>query len=965
MKASEHPSFKEEEKHLEETIRTLETNRDEILSNSGGDYLWAPPDTIRIMSNNAVERVQKCKHALQDLYFGRVDWKLEGNEDSEQFYIGLTEYYPHIYAWQDTLAADLYYNRSTDREKGTLQLIRAIQIVDRKLLGIEDQFKDPSLTGELEPDSLLAILLQESRGQLHEIVATINAQQYRIIRSPLNSALIVQGVPGSGKTVIALHRVSFLLYNNKELRNQNVVVLGPNPLFMQYVSRVLPSLGDKQIPQKTFDQWVIDQLGENLSYQSQEELLEFLLSSENLDAEKIMHLRNCQNMGSLKMGRLLERYIEFLRNESLTGKSPLVCRYYSSSDLKNSPITIEKTVDQIRIFFEDVSALPFNKQRDAVKLKLANQISSEIVSKLGIGFQAREQKIKQVFQQIKEQIDDYFASWRSLNASIAFRRLFRQRELLHKFGEGLFSKWDLELMAIDAPTPQSPFRFSDLAGLLYFNVLLNGIENQTYGHIVVDEAQDIPALFFEGLSRYVPQKSITILGDIGQGIFINNGLSSWNDLYEIFPNLNNKIEELNVCYRSTWQIMQNANNLLRRSGLPEDQLIRPLNRLGEEVSFYPESTKESLVERIVSCIQDDLKNEWKSIAIICRSAHDCQVLAQGLQTKGFNSFDLIDHRNRKYNGGVAILPTYLSKGLEFDAVILADGQNYPLDNLSARLLFVAITRAAHKLDICWVGDISPLLDNQIDRINVKPFLDNFEQEPITLEQYSESRHLDPDGCVEQIARTGRLPLMSDGMIDPVLMDMVIRTSKSTPKSSSEDILIIPLKPEEESTIHALIQEWEGQATDEIRDSLVLIQTVFGLLKNHLRNLTLIPVKDRELSLPEQVTILVRLKRLLEDANLSLPAGRGAGKKRLLEDINPEWQTIHATIVDTLVDYGLLEVQITSDERSLIRISPDWIKVVLDFSLGFPPSELDPDLIQKLPHLPKAIDVSLLINGGES
>ena len=118
-------------------------------------------------------------------------------------------------------------------------------------------------------------------------------------------------------------------------------------------------------------------------------------------------------------------------------------------------------------------------------------------------------------------------------------------------------------------------------------------------------------------------------------------------------------------------------------------------------------------------------------------------------------------------------------------------------------------------------------------------------------------------------------------------------------------------------------------------------------------------------MPEQVTILVRLKRLLEDANLPLPAGRGAGKKRLLEDINPEWQTIHATIVDTLIDYGLLEVQITSDERSLIRISPDWIKVVLDFSLGFPPSELDPDLIQKLPHLPKAIDVSLLINGGES
>ena len=960
MKASEHPSFKEEEKHLLKTIKTLESIRDEILSNSGGDYLWAPPDTIRLLSNKAVERVQKCKHALQDLYFARVDWKVEGNEGSEQYYIGLTEYFPYIYAWQDTLAADLYYNRSTDREKGTLQLIRAIQLVDRKLSGIEDQFKDPSLTGELEPDSLLATLLKESRGQLHEIVATINAQQYRIIRSPLNSALIVQGVPGSGKTVIALHRVSFLLYNNKELRNQNVIVLGPNPLFMQYVSLVLPSLGEKQIPQKTFDQWVIDQLGEKLNYQSQEELLEFLLSPKSVDAEKIMHLRNCQNMGSRKMGRLLERYIEFLKDESLAGKSSLVCRYYSLSDAKKTPTSVEKSVDQIRIILEDVSTLPFNKQRDAVKLKLANQISSEIINKLGVGFQAREQILKQVFQQIEEQVNDYFAGWKSLNVSIAFRRLFRQRELLHKFGEGLFSKWDLELMAIDAPTPQSPFRFSDLAGLLFFNVLLNGTENQTYGHIVVDEAQDIPALFFEGLSRYIPQKSITILGDIGQGIFINNGLSSWNDLYQIFPNLNNKIEELNVCYRSTWQIMQNANNLLRRSGLPEDQLIRPLNRLGEEVSFYQVSTTENLVEQIITCIQTDQKNNRKSIAVICRSAHDCQVLAQGLEANDFNSFDLIDHRNRIYNGGVAILPTYLSKGLEFDAVILADGQNYPLDNLSARLLFVAITRAAHKLDICWVGDISPFLDNQVEKISVEPFLHDFEQEPITVEQFSENRHLDPDGCVEQIARTGRLPLMIDGLIDPVLMDMVIRTSKSASKSSSEEILIVPLKPEEESAIHSLIQEWEDQETDEIRDSLVLIQTVFGLLKNHLRNLALIPAKDKEFSLPEQVAILVRLKRLLEDANLSLPAGRGAGKKRLLEDINPEWQAIHALILDTLIDYGLLEVQTTSDERSLVRISPDWIKVVLDFSLGFPPMGLDPDLIQKLPHLPQAIDASFLM-----
>ena len=140
----------------------------------------------------------------------------------------------------------------------------------------------------------------------------------------------------------------------------------------------------------------------------------------------------------------------------------------------------------------------------------------------------------------------------------------------------------------------------------------------------------------------------------------------------------------------------------------------------------------------------------------------------------------------------------------------------------------------------------------------------------------------------------------------------------------------------------------------------MIQTAFGLLKNHLRNLTLIPANDKDFSLQKQAAILVHLKRLIEDANLSLPAGRGAGKKRLLEDINPEWQTRHTVILDNLIDYGLLEVQIASDERSLIRISPDWIKTLLDFFLGFPASGLDPDLVQKIPHLPYAIDLSLIM-----
>src|SRR5699024_5001497 len=141
---------------------------------------------------------------------------------------------------------------------------------------------------------------------------------------------------------------------------------------------------------------------------------------------------------------------------------------------------------------------------------------------------------KQILDTTKSEVHAYFGNWKAQNVSVAYRRLFRQPGLLQALGKEIFSTWDLELMSMDAPTAQTPFRFSDLVGLLYFKLLLEGTGKESYGHIVVDEAQDIPVLFFDALSHFTPQKSITILGDIGQGIFPNNGLSSWSEIFPIF-----------------------------------------------------------------------------------------------------------------------------------------------------------------------------------------------------------------------------------------------------------------------------------------------------------------------------------------------------------------------------------------------------------------------------------------------
>lgn len=965
MKAIDHAAHTEEQAHVDDTVSKLETARDALLQRNSADTYWGPPDTYRIFRNKEIERANKCAEALRHLYFGRVDWRVADAEATERFYIGLTEFSPYIIAWQDTLAADLYYNRETTRENGDLVLVRTLKIQDRQLLEIEDNFLDPSVTGELDPDSLLAKILEESRGLLQDIVATINRQQYNIIRAPLSAPIIVQGAPGSGKTVIALHRVSYLLYNNRDLRSQNVLILGPNPVFMQYVSQVLPSLGAQHIPQLTFDQWIFDQLGETLNYQPLEELLELWLDPERSSSEKLMHLRNCRNMGSLTMGELLRRYVSFLHDEVLEGKSTLVCRYRPSS--ATDVIAEERSLNQVQavLDLEDVKKLPLNQQREAVELKLSNDIAAEIVRRIKPTPQARDEVSKRVNERVREQVHEYFGSWRALNVSVAYRRLFRQRSLLHRLGTGLFSPWDLELMGSDAPTATTPFRFSDLVGLLYFKLQLDGIGGSSYGHIIVDEAQDIPALFFEGLSRFIPKRSITILGDIGQGVFLNNGISSWQELYTIFPMEKQKIEELRVCYRSTWQIMQFANDVLKRAGVAESGLIQPLNRVGQPVSIHPCDTERERVAEIIRSIRAELNAGWKSIAVICKGARDCEVLGRLLHEAEFTDFQLIADRNQEYQAQVILIPTYLAKGLEFDAVILADGHNYPADDLTLKLLFVAITRAAHRLHICHQGQISPLLDENIPIVPVESYLGDRDAKPtLTVESYAQANRLELDWCVELISRSGWLPLLQDGRLDPIVMDLAVQASGAKP-SSQEDTFIAPLEPAIEQKVKDQAKAWDEVGEEAVQVALTLSQTVFGLLRNHLRNLGLLPDQESDISLPQQLVLLTRLRKLITEAGLDLPAGRWTGMQRLQAEIDRSRAGYFDVVFEPLLDYGLLETQTTANQRQQCRIRSEWIEPLLEISVGLRPSGLDVDLLERLPKLPAALDLSELQEVGHA
>ena len=262
---------------------------------------------------------------------------------------------------------------------------------------------------------------------------------------------------------------------------------------------------------------------------------------------------------------------------------------------------------------------------------------------------------------LQSQIHQYFNGWeRELSVSMPYRRLLRNRDLLFEAGNGIFSKWDLELLAHDAPTSRTPFRFSDLAALLYLKLLLDGTDSQSYRHIVIDEAQDITPLHLKVLYRYSRDGSMTILGDLFQGIYMHHGVHAWEEFQDAVENVAFSRENISQSYRSTQEIIKYANAMLRRTGVSETELADPIERYGAAPMQHPFDTMDALAASLPDIIQDAQSKGWESIAIVCKSLANCNRLFSALQTAEMPEYSFIDSRNVAYTGGVVLLPAYLT-----------------------------------------------------------------------------------------------------------------------------------------------------------------------------------------------------------------------------------------------------------------------------------------------------------------
>jgi DNA helicase-2/ATP-dependent DNA helicase PcrA len=761
MTLKEHPNYNEELERLKYTIEYVEnaiasaTDRQENLradmqeayvelnnrDDSSSSYSRIMLDA-RFLDNLA-RNYDGLIRARKKPYFSRIDFQFKEASQIIKYYIGkaaltrVEDNEPIIIDWRSPIASVYYdgmlgevsYATATGVTEGELHLKRQFTINNGELEDILDV--DITTT-----DTFLQAALGENKdNKLKDIVSTIQAEQNEIIRADIDYPLIVQGAAGSGKTTIALHRIAYLIYTyEKTFDPDNFLIIAPNRLFLKYISEVLPELGVERVRQTTFIDLAYDLLGiSNKLISSDEKLIRFIKPSKQDDERQLSLLAQVsQFKGSLEFRDVIDKYVSsleqsFAPEEDFCFDQHVLC---TSSEIKKMILSDLSKYPLYKRIAEVRKTLSRRLKRDKVKIikaaeemydkQIANAFktmepSEERRSKIIQLVDERDQKLKSLKYAAKTVIANYIALfpkrgivdyYRELTASIDNMNCFSSHhvnpEMLAYFCSSTEKVLDLKKV-----------EFEDLSPLLYLQNRIFGFNKKLdVKYCVIDEAQDFSLFQIYTLKEIFNTELFTLLGDMAQGIHSYRGIRNWRDIQEkVFTNRNSKFLTLEQSYRTTIEIMSLANEVLKLITIPGMILARPVVRHGDKPGIYRCNSKKEFLDMLENRIQALRGQKYKTIAMICKTVQECEKVKSLLDKREGLEARLLCSEDINYTGGIVIVPSYLAKGLEFDAVILAAlEEDYIEKELDLKLLYVAMTRAMHSLDVLTCGKNMALLD---------------------------------------------------------------------------------------------------------------------------------------------------------------------------------------------------------------------------------------------------------------
>ncbi|MBS5984263.1 MAG: AAA family ATPase [Clostridium butyricum] len=645
------------------------------------------------------KRLMEFTKLKESPYFGKVTFK---EEDSlpEDIYVGrygLTledAYEPLIVDWRAPIASLFYkgsvgpssYNPPSGEIKADILSRKQLIIKKGELKGVFDSALD------VKDEILQMVLTSNSSEKLKDIVMTIQKEQDEIIREERNKIVVVNGVAGSGKTTIALHRVSYLLYNFRKQFGDKVLIFGPNDIFMDYIAQVLPTLGESGgIKQTTFENFAKRELNlENENIKSFGKYIEDAMNDnqEALEEYKYKSSKKFVEVLDSKIKELNEDYFKIqpviFNNEEIVSVSEvedLFNNYYKDMPLFRRSEKVRRILTSKIKDKRDEAVYKLNEE---IKEKSKNLSQDEAdIEKNNLEF-LRRIKIREIVREVinsRKTLDN----WLKIEPIIDIYKRIISGESINKPD----SAFDDEAIIESLNKNHIELGYMDLSGILYLMVKLEGLKiKDDIKHIVIDEAQDYSYMQFEIIKEVTKCSSYTIVGDSNQRLITTDDEPAMLHLDEVFGDMKTEIKkyDLNKSYRSTQEIMEYANRFLK-----EDRIV-PLVRKGEAVFEEETENAEDCIETMLSIIEDYEEDGYENIAVIFSNTHDLEEYAPILKQRiGIQN---LDNEDILYKGGKVIIPAYLAKGLEFDAVIIVEN-----NNVQPLVKYIMCTRALHRLSV--------------------------------------------------------------------------------------------------------------------------------------------------------------------------------------------------------------------------------------------------------------------------
>ncbi|QJC52173.1 UvrD-helicase domain-containing protein [Paenibacillus albicereus] len=678
--------------------------------------------------------LQKMRRLLPAPYFGRIDLVEEGTDGTpEQAYVGVASFLADdgetflVYDWRTPIAS-LYYDYGPGAVRyetpggeiaGEMTLKRQFSIREGRIRSMFD-------TGMTIGDELLQdVLSRTSSSQMQAIVGTIQQDQNAIIRNDRARLLIVQGAAGSGKTSAALQRVAYLLYKHRSrISAEQMVLFSPNPMFSSYISSVLPELGEENIKQTTFQDYLELRLGRRYELEDAAEQLEAVLAGPEADDSIRLRAASISCKSSV---RFLERIEAFasgllrsgmrfkgfrLRGRVVVGRSQLTERFYAMDASIRLPNriellkewlleelerleTAEREADWVREEIEFLDDDQYRKIHKTLRRQRAGADEEESVLEERL---LRTEVARRAFRPLRRLAESL--AW--IDAAGLYKDLFRGEQAENAAEERWSEIAARTLSALD----DGRLLHEDAAPLLYLTELVQGFRmNTSIRYVIVDEAQDFSPFQFHFLKRLFPMAKITALGDFNQAIFAHStelAASAW--LQRLYGPDQTETIVLRRSYRSTRPIVE-----FTRSLLPDGTAIEPFDRPGELPVLVRAGSAEERDRLLGADLLKLAAGEAASIAVICRTEGESQSAWEALRAiPGLESLKRVTKDTAKFESGMLVIPAYLAKGVEFDAVLLYDASAdaYGEERLR-KLFYTACTRAMHVLRLYAAGAASP------------------------------------------------------------------------------------------------------------------------------------------------------------------------------------------------------------------------------------------------------------------